>query len=61
MYQGAFVIPRCIRYYEQSIRLETFYDLYVGRRSGASELYSVGPDWLECCFVNKDFATGREF
>jgi hypothetical protein len=29
--------------------------------SSAPELYSLGPGWLEYCFVDKDFVTGREF
>jgi hypothetical protein len=53
-------IPRCVRYHAQSLGLETFEYLYVGCGCGPPELYSIGPDWFEYSFVDKDFVY-REF
>jgi hypothetical protein len=40
-------IPWCVRYHTQSLRLEKFEYIYVGRGCGSPELYSVGQDWFE--------------
>jgi hypothetical protein len=47
--------------YAQSLRLEAFECFYVGRGCASPELYSVGPDWFECSFVDGEFAVCREF
>jgi hypothetical protein len=52
-------VPRCVRYYEQVLRLETFQNFYVGSGSRTPELYSVGQDWFEYCFIHKKFAVTR--
>jgi hypothetical protein len=43
-------VLRRVHYHAQGLRLETFQNVYVGSGSRTPELYSVGPDWLECCF-----------
>jgi hypothetical protein len=48
-------IPRCVHYDVQGLRLETFQNVYVGSGSRAPELYSVSPDWFECCFIYEKF------
>jgi hypothetical protein len=54
-------IPWCVRDHPQSLRLEAFEYFYIGRGCGSPELYSVGPDWFEYSFVDKEFAVCREF
>jgi hypothetical protein len=44
-------VPRRFHYHEQGLRLETFQNLYVGCGSCTPELYSIGPNWFEYCFV----------
>jgi hypothetical protein len=53
-------IPRCVRYYAQSLRPEVFVYFYVGRGYGSQELYFVGPDWFEYNFVDEEFVVYRE-
>jgi hypothetical protein len=54
-------IPWCVRYHAQSLRLEAFEYLYVGRGCGSSELYSVRPSWFQYSFVDEEFVVCREF
>jgi hypothetical protein len=54
-------IPWCVRYHAQSLWLEAFEYFYVGRGCGSPELYSVGPDWFECSFVDEESVVYREF
>jgi hypothetical protein len=44
-------VPRCVHYHAQGLQLEMFQNFYVGCGSHTPELYSVGPDWFEYCFV----------
>jgi hypothetical protein len=44
-------VPKCVHYHAQGLRLEMFQNFYVGSGSRTPELYSVGPDWFEYCFV----------
>jgi hypothetical protein len=44
--------PRCVHYHAQGFQLETFQNFYVGSGSLTLELYSVGPDWFEYCFIH---------
>jgi hypothetical protein len=44
-------VQRSVHYHVQGLRLKTFQNLYVGSGSRTLELYSVGPDWFEYCFV----------
>jgi hypothetical protein len=54
-------IPWRVRYHAQSLRLETFEYFYVGGGCGSPELYSIGPYWFECSFVDEEFVVYREF
>jgi hypothetical protein len=54
-------IPWCVCYHAQSLRLEEFEYFYVGRGCRSTELYSVGPDWFQYSFVDKEFVVYREF
>jgi hypothetical protein len=44
---------RCVHYHAQGFRLESFYDFDVGGGSRAPELYAVGPDGFENCFIEE--------
>jgi hypothetical protein len=46
-----------VRYF----RLEAFWDLYVWNGSRTPQLYSIGPDWYECCFVYENSVAYGEF
>jgi hypothetical protein len=54
------LIPWCVRYHAQILRLEAFEYFYVRRGCGSPELYSVGPDWFEYSFVDEEFVVCRE-
>jgi hypothetical protein len=47
-------VPWCVRYHAQGLRPETFEYFSVGRGCGSPELYSVGPDCFEYCFVDEE-------
>jgi hypothetical protein len=51
----------CIRYHALSLRLEAFEYFYFGRGCGSPEMYSVGSDWFQYNFVDKEFVVYREF
>jgi hypothetical protein len=46
-------IPRGVHYHAQGLRLESFQDFNVGGGGSAPELYTVGPDGFENCFVEE--------
>jgi hypothetical protein len=48
-------IPRCVQYYAQGFRLETFWNFYVGSGNRTPELCSVSSDWFEHCFIYEKF------
>jgi hypothetical protein len=54
-------ISRCIHYHAQGLTLETFQNFYVGCGSRTPELYSVGLDSFENCFIYEKFVVCREF
>jgi hypothetical protein len=45
------LLPRCVHYHVQGLILEMLQNFYIGCGSCTPELYSVGPDWFEYCFV----------
>jgi hypothetical protein len=53
-------IPWSVHYHAQGFRLESFQDFYVGGGSSASELYTIGPDGFENCFIEEEFVGGGE-
>jgi hypothetical protein len=55
------LIPWCVRYHAQSLRLEAFEYFYVASGCCSPELYSVGLDWFEYSFVDEEFVVYREF
>jgi hypothetical protein len=48
-------IPRGFYYHAQGLRLEPLEDYNVGGGSHAPELYAVGPDGFENCFIEEKF------
>jgi hypothetical protein len=44
-------VPRGVHYHAQGLGLESFQDFNVGGGSSAPELYTVGPDRFENCFI----------
>jgi hypothetical protein len=46
-------IPGGVHYHAQGLRLESFQDFNVGGRSHAPELYTIGPDGFENCFIEE--------
>jgi hypothetical protein len=44
-------VPGSIHCHAQDLGLESFQDFDVGGRSSAPELYTVGPDGFENCFI----------
>jgi hypothetical protein len=54
-------IPRGIHYHAQGLRLESFKDFNVGGGSRAPELYAVGPDGFENCFIEEKFVGSGKF
>jgi hypothetical protein len=46
-------IPGSVHYHAQDLRLESFQDFDVGGRSSAPELYTIGPDGFENCFIEE--------
>jgi hypothetical protein len=44
-------VPGSIHYHAQDLRLESFQDFNVGGGSSAPELYAIGPDGFENCFI----------
>jgi hypothetical protein len=47
------VVPGSVHYHEQGLRLESFQDFKVGGGSSAPELYTIGPDGFENCFIEE--------
>jgi hypothetical protein len=54
-------VARCVHYHVQGLKLETLQNIYVGSGSRTPELYSVGPDWFEYCFIYEKFDVSGEF
>jgi hypothetical protein len=46
-------IPGGVHNRAQDLRLESFHDFNVGGGSSALELYTVGPDGFEDCFIEE--------
>jgi hypothetical protein len=46
-------IPGGVHNHAQDLRLESFQDLNVGGGGSAPELYTIGPDGFENCFIEK--------
>jgi hypothetical protein len=44
-------VPRSVHYHAQGLGLESFQDFDVGGGSSAPELYTIGPDGFENCFI----------
>jgi hypothetical protein len=44
-------VPGGVHNHAQGLRLESFQDFNVGGGSSAPELYTVGPDGFENCFI----------
>jgi hypothetical protein len=44
-------VPGSVHYYAQGLGFESFQDFDVGGGSSAPELYTIGPDKLENCFI----------
>jgi hypothetical protein len=51
-------IPGGVHNHAQDLRLESFQDFNVGGGSIAPELYTVGPDGFENCFIEELFVGG---
>jgi hypothetical protein len=45
------VVPGSVHYRAQGLGLESFQDFDVGGGSSAPELYTIGPDGFENCFI----------
>jgi hypothetical protein len=43
--------PGSVHYHTQGLGLESFHDFDVGGGSSAPELYTIGPDGFENCFI----------
>jgi hypothetical protein len=54
-------IPRGVHCHVQGLRLEPFYDFNVGGGSRTPELYAVGPDGFENCFIEETFVGSGKF
>jgi hypothetical protein len=54
-------IPGGVCYHAQGLRLESFEDFNVGGGGRAPELYAVGPDRLEYCFIEEKFVCSGRF
>jgi hypothetical protein len=46
-------IPGGVHHHAQGLRLESFQDFNAGGGSSAPELYTVGPDGFENCFIEE--------
>jgi hypothetical protein len=46
-------IPGGVHYHAQGLGLECFQDFNVGGGSSAPELYTIGPDGFENCFIEE--------
>jgi hypothetical protein len=46
-------VPRSVHYHAQGLGLEPFQDFDVGGGSSAPELYTIGPDGFENCFIEE--------
>jgi hypothetical protein len=46
-------VPGGVHYHAQGLGLESFQDLNVGGGSSAPELYTIGPDGFENCFIEE--------
>jgi hypothetical protein len=46
-------VPGSVHYRTQGLGLESFQDFDVGCGSSAPELYSIGPDGFENCFIEE--------
>jgi hypothetical protein len=44
-------VPGSVHYHVQGLGLEYFQDFNVGGGSSAPELYTIGPDGFENCFI----------
>jgi hypothetical protein len=53
-------VPGCVHYHAQGLGLESFQDFNVGGGSSAPELYNIGPDGFENCFIEEYFVGGGE-
>jgi hypothetical protein len=54
-------IARGAHYHVQGLRLESFEDFNVGGGNRAPELYAVGPDGFENCFIKEKFVGSVKF
>jgi hypothetical protein len=46
-------VPGSVHYHAQGLGLESFQDFNVGGESSAPELYTIGPDGFENCFIEE--------
>jgi hypothetical protein len=46
-------IPGSVHYHTQGLTLEYFQDFNAGGGSSAPELYTIGPDGFENCFIEE--------
>jgi hypothetical protein len=52
---------RCVQYHVQTLKLEAFYDLYVGSGRRTPEFYSISPDWFVYCFIYEKLLLTESF
>jgi hypothetical protein len=48
-------VLRCVYCHAQNFTLNVFYYFYLCNGSRTSQVYSIGPDWDECCFAYENF------
>jgi hypothetical protein len=46
-------VPGSVHYHAQGLGLESFQDFNVGGGSSAPQLYTIGPDGFENCFIEE--------
>jgi hypothetical protein len=46
-------VPGSVHYHAQGLGLQSFQDFDVGGGSSAAELYTIGPDGFENCFIEE--------
>jgi hypothetical protein len=46
-------VPGSVHYHAQGLGLESYQDFDVGGGSSATELYTIGPDGFENCFIEE--------